>query len=167
MVDTYGAQDDSPLPIVAADGGSSSLQDLLDGQRAESNFPGSEFEPNNIDELALSLAKSSATALDVLELDGNQKRKVMSLENSRDMITRWEMDHLDLRMVVKDALQSGRLPLAVLQLHIQRQRELVAEDSPDMFSEVGKIGRAIAYDLFLKVVCLCILLKLTPIFYMN
>lgn len=150
VVDTYGVQGDSPLPIVAADGGSSSLQDLLDGQRSESSFPGSEFEPNNIDELALSLAKSSATALDVLELDGNQKRKVITLENPRDMITRWEMDHLDLRMVVKEALQSGRLPLAVLQLHIQRQRELVVEDSHDMFSEVGKIGRAIAYDLFMK-----------------
>ncbi|KAJ0988045.1 hypothetical protein J5N97_006401 [Dioscorea zingiberensis] len=150
IADTFGVQDDSPLPIVAADGCSSSLQDVLEGQRAESNFPASEFEPNNVGKLALSLTESSATAVDLQELDGVQRRKVISLENSRDMITRWEMEHLDLRMVVKDAIKSGRLPLAVLQLHIQRQRELVAEDSDDMFNEVRKIGRAIAYDLFLK-----------------
>ncbi|CAK9137988.1 unnamed protein product [Ilex paraguariensis] len=78
-------------------------------------------------------------------------RKVFPLENPKDMITRWEIDNLDQINVVKDALLSGRLPLAVLKLHLYRLRDLATEKQPhDTFTEVRDIGRAIAYDLFLK-----------------
>ncbi|CAA6664133.1 unnamed protein product [Spirodela intermedia] len=80
-----------------------------------------------------------------------QGRRLIPWENSRDMITRWELGNLDLKTVVEDALNSGRIPLAVLQLHLQHQREMVTEEKPrDSFSEVCDIGRAIVYDLFLK-----------------
>lgn len=81
-----------------------------------------------------------------------QGRRLIPRENPRDMIIRWELDNLDLKTVVEDALSSGRIPLAVLQLHLQHQREMVTEEKPhDSFGEVCDIGRAIAYDLFLKV----------------
>ncbi|KAL8125295.1 hypothetical protein AgCh_012832 [Apium graveolens] len=78
-------------------------------------------------------------------------RKVLPSENTKDMIARWEMDNLDQRNVVEDALVSGRLPLAVLKLHLHRLHNLSGDKEPhDTFSEVRDIGRAIAYDLFLK-----------------
>ncbi|KAK9110552.1 hypothetical protein Sjap_018612 [Stephania japonica] len=80
-----------------------------------------------------------------------QGKKMIPSENPKDMISRWEVDNLDLKTVVGDALRSGRLPLAVLQLHLQHLRDLVTEkESQDTFGEVREIGRAIAYDLFLK-----------------
>ncbi|XP_077212898.1 spatacsin carboxy-terminus protein isoform X2 [Tasmannia lanceolata] len=82
---------------------------------------------------------------------GAWRRKMVPLENPKDMVARWEVDNLDLKNVVKDALHSGRLPLAVLQLHLQRLRVLDTEKEPyDTFSEVRDVGRDIAYDLFLK-----------------
>lgn len=79
-------------------------------------------------------------------------RKVLPSENTKDMIARWEMDNLDRRNVVEDALLSGRLPLAVLKLHLHRLQNMIGDKEPhDTFSEVRDIGRAIAYDLFLKV----------------
>lgn len=82
-----------------------------------------------------------------------QLNRVLPLENPMDMIARWKIDKLDLKTVVKDALLSGRLPLAVLQLHLHRSRELLSDEEPlDTFTEVSDIGRAIAYDLFLKVI---------------
>ncbi|KAL5714718.1 hypothetical protein ACHQM5_016641 [Ranunculus cassubicifolius] len=81
----------------------------------------------------------------------NQRINMIPLENPKDMIARWEMDHLDLKTVVKDALNSGRLPLAVLQLHLQRVRDLAPEkEDHDIFNDVRDVGRTIAYDLFLK-----------------
>ena len=45
---------------------------------------------------------------------------------------------------------SGRLPLAVLHLH--QMNDFVADKEPhDTFTEVRDIGRAVAYELFLKV----------------
>lgn len=80
------------------------------------------------------------------------EKKVLPLENPKEMIARWRLDNLDLKTVVKDALLSGRLPLAVLQLHLHHSSGLVADKEPvDSFTEVRDIGRAIAYDLFLKV----------------
>ncbi|KAF9603991.1 hypothetical protein IFM89_039345 [Coptis chinensis] len=52
--------------------------------------------------------------------DNSLGKNMIPLENPKDMIARWEIDNLDLKTVVNDALHSGRLPLAVLQLHIQR-----------------------------------------------
>lgn len=83
------------------------------------------------------------------------ERKVLPLENTKDMIARWEVDKLDQRNVVEDALLSGRLPLAVLKLHLHRLHNIIGDKEPhDTFSEVRDIGRAIAYDLFLKVIYL-------------
>lgn len=80
-------------------------------------------------------------------------RKVFPTENPKDMIARWEIDNLDQKNVVKDALLSGRLPLAVLKLHLHHLGDLINDKEPyDTFTEVRDIGRAIAYDLFLKVV---------------
>jgi spatacsin len=73
--------------------------------------------------------------------------------NIKDMINRWATNNLDLKTVVREALQTGRLPLAVLQLQLLRQRELVSnEDSEDAFFEVHEIGRSIVYDLLMKVI---------------
>ncbi|KAL8160713.1 hypothetical protein V2J09_002250 [Rumex salicifolius] len=73
------------------------------------------------------------------------------VENPMEMIARWEIDKLDLKNVVKDALLSGRLPLAVLKLHLRRSKELADDKDPnDIFTEVLDVGRSIAYDLFMK-----------------
>lgn len=79
--------------------------------------------------------------------------KVLPLENPREMMARWKVGNLDLKTVVKDALLSGRLPLAVLQLHLHQMEDFIADEGPhDTFTEVRDIGRAVAYDLFLKVI---------------
>ena len=65
-------------------------------------------------------------------------------------MARWKLNNLDLKTVVRDALLSGRLPLAVLHLH--QMNDFVADKEPhDTFTEVRDIGRAVAYELFLKV----------------
>lgn len=82
-------------------------------------------------------------------------RRAIPFENPKDMIARWELDNLDQKNVVKDALLSGRLPLAVLKLHLHHQEGMDANKEPhDTFEKVRDIGRAIAYDLFLKVLVL-------------
>ncbi|KAM6563640.1 hypothetical protein CsatB_023638 [Cannabis sativa] len=87
----------------------------------------------------------------IVSQEGLLQNKILSLENPKEMIARWKIDNLDLRTVVNDALLSGRLPLAVLQLHLYHSRELISDKEPyDTFNEVRDIGRAIAYDLFLK-----------------
>lgn len=83
---------------------------------------------------------------------GTLEKKALSSENSKQMIARWKIGNMDIKTVVNDALLSGRLPLAVLQLHLHRSRDLVDDKEPhDIFNEVRDIGRAIAYELFLKV----------------
>lgn len=80
------------------------------------------------------------------------RRNIIPVETPTEMMTRWKTENLDLKTVVKDALFSGRLPLAVLQLHLHRLGDLVGEkERNDYFIEVRDIGRAIAYDLLLKV----------------
>ncbi|XP_021728108.1 uncharacterized protein LOC110695197 isoform X1 [Chenopodium quinoa] len=79
------------------------------------------------------------------------RTKLFPMENPKEMFARWEMDNLDLRNVVKDALLAGRLPLAVLQLHLHQRKKFVDDKKPsDTFSEVRDIGKAIAYELLLK-----------------
>ncbi|MED6158928.1 hypothetical protein PIB30_037567 [Stylosanthes scabra] len=79
------------------------------------------------------------------------EKKVLPVENPKEMMARWNVDNLDLKTVVKDALLSGRLPLAVLKLHLHQSENFVAGKEPhDTFTEVRDIGRAVAYDLFLK-----------------
>lgn len=81
------------------------------------------------------------------------RNHIFPVENPKEMIARWDLDKLDLENVVKDALLSGRLPLAVLKLHLHRTKDLTDDKDPnDMFTEVRDVGRSIAYDLFLKVV---------------
>ena len=93
-------------------------------------------------------AEDSNTSMVVSDI----RNKVLPLENPMEMIARWKVDNLDLQTVVKDALHAGRLPLAVLQLHLHRSKEMSSDkEPPDTFGEVREIGRAIAYDLFLKV----------------
>ncbi|KAL7230412.1 hypothetical protein ACSBR2_008822 [Camellia fascicularis] len=120
----------------------------------------SDVDLNNAEKLALIHMESfnskaysdSATGVSVFLSEGKAlRRNFFPVENPKDMIARWEIDNLDLKTIVKDALLSGRLPLAVLQLHLHRMRDLVIDKEPhDTFTEVRDVGRAIAYDLFLE-----------------
>ena len=114
----------------------------------------SEEEVNStLDSTNIGSEKLSLSILDHPVGGGILRKRLLHLENSRDMILRWEMDSLDLKTVVEDALNSDRIPLAVLQLHLQHQREMATkEKARDSFEEVCRVGRAIAYGLFLKVV---------------
>lgn len=161
LVDPNLPQDESQLSIVAADVG------LLDTvNQREIPFTLSEAAASDVENLAL-MPHSSLSSKAVLELEDSGeaslpvpqgaalRRKVLPLENPKEMIARWKIDKLDLKTVVKDALLSGRLPLAVLQLHLNRSTEFSSEEEHhDTFTEVRDIGRAIAYDLFLKVALL-------------
>ncbi|XP_010261035.1 PREDICTED: uncharacterized protein LOC104599968 [Nelumbo nucifera] len=156
-VDTNLLKDDSNLPMLTLDSVSSEIQN-----QHELPFPASDLSFENNEKLSLmpmgilgSSLHSNSGNFDELSVivsqDGVQGRKLIPFENSKDMISRWEIANLDLKTVVKDALQSGRLPLAVLQLHIQRLRDLSTDEEPhDTFNEIRDVGRAIIYDLFLK-----------------
>ena len=126
-------------------------------------FPGADFESRGVKKLA-SMSADPLETRTHMNSDNTSRstgsdsaivvsgRKVLPLENTKDMIARWELGNLDQRNVVQDALLSGRLPLAVLKLHLHRAHNLIGDKEPhDTFSEVRDIGRAIAYDLFLKV----------------
>jgi spatacsin len=151
LVEANLSQDESQLSILSADATSSDTpnqQELL--------VSASSVVSNN-EKLALmhrdSLDIEDSNGVSVLvPQGGNWGKKVFPSENPKEMIARWKMDNLDVKTVVKDALLSGRLPLAVLQLHLHRSRDSETnKEPPDTFSEVRDIGRAIAYDLFLKV----------------
>lgn len=74
---------------------------------------------------------------------------IVAVENSGDMFARWKTEGLDATAVVKDALQAGRVPLAVVQLqalYAQKGRQV---DSEDAFREVQDIGRSIVYEMML------------------
>lgn len=138
----------------------------------ELSFPSNDLNSNVVDGLAI-MPMVSGSQFNSEDLDedsavvpqGVLEKKVVPLENPNQMIARWKSDKLPLKNVVKDALLSGRLPLAVLQLHINHLRELIEENEPhDTFSEIRDIGRAIAYDLFLKVVSATFLLFVYPYF---
>lgn len=78
-------------------------------------------------------------------------KRTSRVENPKDMIARWELDNMDLKTVVRDALHSGRLPLAVLRLHLHHMNNLLpGTETHDTFNDVRVAGRAIAYDLFVK-----------------
>ncbi|KAH8502934.1 hypothetical protein H0E87_014301 [Populus deltoides] len=150
LVEANLSQDESQLSILSADATSSDTpnqQELL--------VSASSVVSNN-EKLALmhrdSLDIEDSNGVSVLvPQGGNWGKKVFPSENPKEMIARWKMDNLDVKTVVKDALLSGRLPLAVLQLHLHRSRDSETnKEPPDTFSEVRDIGRAIAYDLFLK-----------------
>ncbi|XP_059307984.1 uncharacterized protein LOC132059394 [Lycium ferocissimum] len=119
--------------------------------------PASEMERNNGEDLAL-MSVDGFDCKDISSLDTfkepsliSEEKRVFSIENPKDMIARWEMDNLDVKTVVKDAILAGRLPLAVLKLHLHRSRDLMSDqENQDTFNEVREVGRAIAYDLFLK-----------------
>ncbi|KQK03052.1 uncharacterized protein LOC100829381 isoform X2 [Brachypodium distachyon] len=150
------SQNDSSLPIVVVDGVSSGLSGDLDAHgRQGSASTVFEFLPGIDRQLVLSPVESSLSASQFHNNDTDQGSaqvgRPITQGNIKDMMNRWEMNKLDLKTVVKEALQSGRLPLAVLQLQLLRQRESCSnDDSEDAFSEVREIGRSIVYDLFMK-----------------
>ncbi|RAL44025.1 hypothetical protein DM860_014162 [Cuscuta australis] len=96
------------------------------------------------------LESTSDETLALMPADSIDAKAKFALENPKDMIARWESDNLDLKTIVKDAILSGRLPLAVLKLHLHRLQDIPNLETQDTFSEVREVGRAIAYDLFLK-----------------
>ncbi|KAK2975888.1 hypothetical protein RJ640_015319 [Escallonia rubra] len=150
--DTELAQDDSQLSILPANASVVESSNQHDRQVPESNV-----QSENAEKLALMDYKAhldsenfSGASLLVPQISVS-RRTGFPVENPKDMIARWEMDNFDQKNVVKDALLSGRLPLAVLKLHLLRQGNLITGKEPhDTFTEVRDIGIAIAYDLFLK-----------------
>ncbi|XVF15027.1 hypothetical protein REPUB_Repub09cG0114100 [Reevesia pubescens] len=127
----------------------------------ELQIPALAFPSNNNEKLALVpnnspsgeayLDSEDSSEASALVPRGVVSGKILPSENPKEMIARWKIDKLDLKTVVKDALLYGRLPLAVLQLHLHRSSEFTSDEEPhDTFNEVSDIGRAIAYDLFLK-----------------
>lgn len=157
LVDADLSQDEPELSIVSAD-----TLSLEKPDQHEISFPVSAASANYAENLALTPLepKSQFDPEDLSEVSafvpqgGLLQKNILPLENPKEMFARWKIDNLDLKTVVNDALLSGRLPLAVLQLHLHRSRDLVSDREPhDTFMEVRDIGRAIAYDLFLKVTC--------------
>lgn len=151
LVDPGSLQDESHFSIAPAD--ALSLETL---NKQEITISASASAFNDTDKFALMPkdyvnTKASGVSDDSTDVADLEPKKVLPLENPKEMVARWKIDKLDLKSVVKDALLSGRLPLAVLQLHLHRSREIIADEEPhDTFTEVRVIGRAIAYDLFLK-----------------
>lgn len=151
VVDGEILQNDSMPPIASTVSVSSSIFDSMDSQAQASLF-----QLNEIEDLALSSAKPSSSQVNLNEICApetytNAWSKLLPMENPKETITRWNIDSPDLKTVVKEALCYGRLPLAVLQVHLQRHGDRMYEKQCyDNFTEVCDIGRAIAYDLFLK-----------------
>lgn len=150
LVDLNSLQDDSQLEVVP-DATSAGLRQL------------DTYLLDTSDELALTpmgvmtskagqVIDERSYASDLVPQGVVAEKKVLPLENPEEMMARWKSNNLDLKTVVKDALLSGRLPLAVLQLHLQHSKDVVENgEHHDTFTEVRDIGRAIAYDLFLNV----------------
>lgn len=155
-LNTDAEQDESQISVVPADPVMLEIpeqQEFLIPSALESNSERFALVPTN--------SLSSKNGIDMKDTfeesaivlqEGVYVRKPLPVENPMDMISRWKVSNMDLKTVVKEALLSGRLPLAVLQLHLHRSKDVVVEqDSQDIFNEVRDVGRAIAYDLFLKV----------------
>ncbi|XP_044339092.1 uncharacterized protein [Triticum aestivum] len=147
-------QNDSPSPVVVVDGVSPELSAGLDApDRQGSTSTAFEFVPGSNRLLALTQVESSLTTSHDNDTDQRttQVGRPVTQGNIKDMMNRWEMNKFDLKTIVGEALQSGRLPLAVLQLQLLRQRESCSgDDFDDVFSEVHEIGRSIVYDLLMK-----------------
>jgi len=164
LTSTNMIQEDSHLSILPSD--LESL-DVLNQHEMSFPLPGSD----NNEHLALVPVDSDSHLVtdefgnisDLTSLEGILHKKVLPVENPREMMARWKVDNLDLKTVVKDALLSGRLPLAVLQLHLFHQlNDFVADGEPhDTFTEIRDIGRAVAYELFLKVMYVRLSLAVT------
>ncbi|XP_051127140.1 uncharacterized protein LOC127248696 isoform X2 [Andrographis paniculata] len=149
-------EDESKGPVVSED------SIILDKSGLpETVPPASEADSASEDNLSLVQvdkhgAKSPADFLGfdgvaMVSKGGGFGKRSLKFENPKDMIERWELDNMDLKTVVKDALHSGRLPLAVLRLHLHRSNSLLPGiEAHDTFNDVRIAGRAIAYDLFLK-----------------
>lgn len=149
-------EDESKIPVISA-------ETPLDtsNQRGKS-ISASKADSTDAETLALVPADStgaeyfsdlqtSETAVIFSEVNTFETR-ASPMENPKDMMARWELDNLDLKTVVRDALLSGRLPLAVLRMHLHRVSHLSpGTENHDTFNDVRVAGRAIAYDLFLKV----------------
>ncbi|KAM0918673.1 hypothetical protein ACQ4PT_008706 [Festuca glaucescens] len=154
-VDKEVLQNDSSLPTVVVDGVSSGLSGGLDADdRQGSASTVFEFVPGSSRQLALTPVESSLTTQfhdNNTDQGTAQVGRPVTQGNIKDMMNRWDTNKFDLKAVVREALQSGRLPLAVLQLQLLRQREPCSSyDSEDAFSEVREIGRSIVYDLLMK-----------------
>lgn len=154
LVDSDLLEDDTGHSVLSVDALS-----LAASNQHELPIAASDLDFNNAERLSLVPMDSSnskaysAPGVSVLLSEGSTSGRIFfPLENPKDMVARWEIDNLDIKTIVKDALLSGRLPLAVLQLHRHRMRDLAVEKDPlDTFTEVRDVGRAIAYDLFLEV----------------
>ncbi|CDY42625.1 BnaC01g00370D [Brassica napus] len=145
LVDPSSLQDDSQLEVVP------------DAAHAESRQLDDTNEELALTPLGMMTAKAGQVideisyASSLVPQGVVAEAKVLPLENPKEMMARWKTDNLDLKTVVKDALLSGRLPLAVLQLHLQHSKDSSENgEHHDTFTEVRDVGRAIAYDLFLK-----------------
>ncbi|XP_027367445.1 uncharacterized protein LOC113873502 isoform X2 [Abrus precatorius] len=154
LVSTELMQEESQLSILPSD-----LESLDVSNQRELSFPLPASASNNNENLVLVPVDSESHLVSdefgnvshLTSLGGVLGKKVFPVENPREMMARWKVDNLDLKTVVKDALLSGRLPLAVLQLHLHQSKDFVTDKEPhDTFTEVRDIGRAVAYDLFLK-----------------
>ncbi|KAI3451060.1 hypothetical protein Pfo_007725 [Paulownia fortunei] len=149
------SEDESKVPVVLED---ALLLDTSD--RRETALAASGTDLNNAENLALMPADTIGDKtpdfqnLDraVLVSEGSAfGKRTFKVENPKDMIARWELDNMDIKTVVKDALVSGRLPLAVLRLHLHHLNNLLpGTESHDTFNDVRIAGRQIAYDLFVK-----------------
>lgn len=147
---SMGLADPQPLQISADNGISSAAVNSRD---SESLLLTPMDYSDSIDHLdSGDCSQMSALVPQEIHAQREVPRTILPLENPKEMVARWRMGNLDLKAVVKDALFSGRLPLAVLQLHLDRSRDLSNKDAEnDAFNEVHEVGRAVAYDLFLKV----------------
>ncbi|XP_047335346.1 spatacsin [Impatiens glandulifera] len=151
LVDAHHAHDNSEL-FVSGDAVSTETS-----HQNELYIPTHLLELKNGENLTLAHMDSPSSdpanyaGIPALLREGSASGINIPLENPKDMITRWETNNLDIKTVVKDALLCGRLPLAVLQLHLHRRKSLMEDEDPtNTFSEVRDVGRAIAYDLFLE-----------------
>ncbi|XP_061345491.1 uncharacterized protein LOC133291257 isoform X4 [Gastrolobium bilobum] len=145
-------QEESQLSVIPSDLVS---LDMLNQRELSYGASGSENNENlalvPVDSESHLISEEFGQVSHFTPLGGILGKKVLPVENPREMMARWKVDNLDLKTMVKDALLSGRLPLAVLQLHLHQLEDFVADEEPhDTFTEVRDIGRAVAYDLFLK-----------------
>ncbi|KAL0282298.1 UNVERIFIED_CONTAM: hypothetical protein Sangu_2486000 [Sesamum angustifolium] len=155
LISVDSSEDETKGPVVSED---TLLLDTPD--RREIAHPPSATDLGNMETLALVSADTvGAKTADFQNFDsailvpGGSAfgKKTFKIENPKDMIARWELDNMDLKTVVEDALLSGRLPLAVLRLHLHNlNSSLPGSETHDTFNDVRVAGRAISYDLFVK-----------------
>ncbi|KAG4391449.1 hypothetical protein AAZX31_05G173100 [Glycine max] len=150
LISTDMLQEESQLSILPSD--LESL-DVLNQHELSFPLPGGNNNENlvlvPVDSESHLVSDEFGSISHLTPLEGILGKKVLPVENPREMMARWKLNNLDLKTVVRDALLSGRLPLAVLHLH--QMNDFVADKEPhDTFTEVRDIGRAVAYELFLK-----------------